>query len=487
MSILIDRNTRLIVQGITGRDGAFHTQQMIAYGTKVVGGVTPGKGGTEIHGVPVFDSVAEAVAATKANASVIYVPAPFAADAVHEAADAGIALIVCITEGVPVRDTLGAFHKVLANRGEGNPLGRPRLIGPNCPGLITPGQAKVGILPGHICTPGPVGVVSKSGTLTYEVVKQLTDKGLGQTTCLGIGGDPVIGTDFIDALTLFEADPKTEVIVLMGEIGGNAEEQAAQFIKRHVTKPVVAFIAGQTAPPGKRMGHAGAIISGGTGTAAEKIAATGGEQLGSRAELIDNTLRTLTGEVNQRIEALSKELEQLQRINTSQYDNVGKAVEALARRHGCRLPHRALGALAVAEQHVRAVVGLDAAGIQRDADGRADPLSERPRGHVDPRQTWRGMPFEVRIEPPEREQRRPLDDAGLRPRGVEHGSRMALRQHEAVVVRMAGVLRVVTHLPEEERGDDFGGGDDSDEEEEGKRNVRSAICSGDFYYIYDYD
>jgi succinyl-CoA synthetase alpha subunit len=273
VSILIDKNTRLIVQGITGRDGGFHAQQMLAYGTKVVGGVTPGKGGSDAHGVPVFDSVAEAVAATKANTSVIYVPAPFAADAIHEAADAGIALIVCITEGLPVRDTLGAFHKVLALRGTNNPLGRPRLVGPNCPGLITPGQSKVGILPGHICTPGPIGVVSKSGTLTYEVVKQLTDQGLGQTTCLGIGGDPIIGTDFIDALTLFEADGKTEAIVLMGEIGGNAEEQAAQFIKRHVTKPVVAFVAGQTAPPGKRMGHAGAIISGGTGTAAEKMAA----------------------------------------------------------------------------------------------------------------------------------------------------------------------------------------------------------------------
>ncbi len=273
MSILIDKNTRLIVQGITGRDGAFHTEQMIKYGTKVVAGVTPGKAGETMHGVPVFDSVAEAVEATKANATVIYVPAPFAADAVHEAADAGVPLIVCITEGVPVRDTLGAFHKVLALRGAQNPLGKPRLVGPNCPGLITPGQAKVGILPGQIVTPGPIGVVSKSGTLTYEVVKQLTDRGLGQTTCLGIGGDPVIGTDFIDALTLFEADPKTEGIVLMGEIGGNAEEQAAMFIKRHVSKPVVAFVAGQTAPPGKRMGHAGAIISGGTGTAAEKIAA----------------------------------------------------------------------------------------------------------------------------------------------------------------------------------------------------------------------
>jgi len=272
VSILIDKHTRLIVQGITGRDGAFHTQQMVAYGTQVVAGVTPGKGGEKVHGVPVFDSVAEAVAATRANASVIYVPAPFAADAIHEATDAGLSLIVCITEGLPVRDTLAAYHKVLARRGD-DALGKPRLVGPNCPGLITPGQAKVGILPGHIVTPGPVGVVSKSGTLTYEVVKQLTDRGLGQTTCIGIGGDPVIGTDFIDALTLFEADPKTEAIVLMGEIGGNAEEQAAHFIKRHVKKPVVAFVAGQTAPPGKRMGHAGAIISGGTGTAAEKMAA----------------------------------------------------------------------------------------------------------------------------------------------------------------------------------------------------------------------
>ena len=273
MSILIDKNTRLIVQGITGRDGAFHTEQMVKYGTRVVAGVTPGKGGETVHGVPVYDSVAEAIEATRANTSVIYVPAPFAADAIHEAADAGVSLIVCITEGLPVRDTLSAYHKVLHLRGAGSPLGRPRLIGPNCPGLITPGQSKVGILPGQIVKPGPVGVVSKSGTLTYEVVKQLSDRGLGQTTCLGIGGDPVIGTNFIDALTLFEADGRTEGIVLMGEIGGSDEEEAAQFIKRHLSKPVVAFIAGQTAPPGKRMGHAGAIISGGTGTAAEKIAA----------------------------------------------------------------------------------------------------------------------------------------------------------------------------------------------------------------------
>jgi len=304
VSILIDRNTRLIVQGITGRDGAFHTQQMVAYGTNVVAGVTPGKGGSQVHGVPVFDSVAEAVEATKANTSVIYVPAPFAADAIHEAADAGLALIVCITEGVPVRDTLGAFHKVFALRGPNNALGRPRLIGPNCPGLITPGQAKVGILPGQICTPGPVGVVSKSGTLTYEVVKQLTDHGLGQTTCLGIGGDPIIGTDFIDALSLFEADGKTEAIVLMGEIGGNAEEQAAQFIKRHVSKPVVAFVAGQTAPPGKRMGHAGAIISGGTGTAAEKMAAF--EAAGVPVARIPSEIPALVAELLQRRRARKK-------------------------------------------------------------------------------------------------------------------------------------------------------------------------------------
>jgi succinyl-CoA synthetase alpha subunit len=278
VSILIDRGTRLVVQGITGRDGAFHTQQMVAYGTKVVAGVTPGKGGEKIHGVPVFDSVADAVAATRANASVIYVPAPFAADAIFEAADAGISVIVCITEGVPVRDTLAAYHHVAnlrerASQAAGKPLDRPRLIGPNCPGMISPGLSKVGILPGHICKPGPVGVVSRSGTLTYEVVHQLTRAGLGQTTCLGIGGDPVIGTNFIDALTLFEADPQTEAIVLMGEIGGSDEEEAAQFIRKHVRKPVVAFIAGQTAPPGKRMGHAGAIISGGSGTAAEKMAA----------------------------------------------------------------------------------------------------------------------------------------------------------------------------------------------------------------------
>ncbi|HKQ56488.1 MAG TPA: succinate--CoA ligase subunit alpha, partial [Candidatus Eisenbacteria bacterium] len=272
MSILIDRNTRLIVQGITGRDGGFHAQQMLTYGTHVVAGVTPGRGGEKVHGIPVFDSVAEAVSGTRANASVIYVPAAGAADAIFEAADAGLALVVCITEGIPVRDAMAAYHHVAKLRGA-NGNGRPRLVGPNCPGLISPGQSKVGILPGQICTPGPVGLVSRSGTLTYEVVHQLTHAGLGQSTCIGIGGDPVIGTSFIDTLELFEADPHTEAIVLIGEIGGSDEEEAAQFIKRRVRKPVVAFIAGQTAPPGKRMGHAGAIISGGSGTAAEKMAA----------------------------------------------------------------------------------------------------------------------------------------------------------------------------------------------------------------------
>ena len=298
MSILIDRNTRLIVQGITGRDGGFHAQQMIEYGTKVVGGVTPGKGGTKAHGVPVFDSVAQAIAETRANASVIYVPAAFASDAIYEAADAGIGLIVCITEGLPVNDATGAYHFV-ADLRSGNVdkkgrNGKPRLIGPNCPGLISPGLSKVGILPGHICKPGPVGVVSRSGTLTYEVVHQLTQAGLGQSTCLGIGGDPVIGTNFIDALELFEADPQTEAMVLIGEIGGTDEEEAAHFIRRHVRKPVVAFVAGQTAPAGKRMGHAGAIISGGSGTAAEKMKAF--EAAGVPVARIPSEIPELIGE-----------------------------------------------------------------------------------------------------------------------------------------------------------------------------------------------
>ena len=266
MSVFIDRNTRLVVQGITGRDGSFHTRQMIEYGTNVVAGVTPGKGGQRFdEKVPIFNTVEQAVKETGANTSVIYVPPPFAADAMMEAAAAGVKLVVCITEGVPVIDMLRVRPYVI-ERGA-------RLVGPNCPGLITPGQSKVGIIPGRICTPGNVGVVSRSGTLTYEVVYHLTRAGLGQSTCVGIGGDPINGTGFIDALQAFENDPDTKVVAMMGEIGGTDEQDAAKFIKAHMTKPVVGFIAGQTAPPGRRMGHAGAIISGSAGTAAEKIAA----------------------------------------------------------------------------------------------------------------------------------------------------------------------------------------------------------------------
>lgn len=265
MSILVNKDTRVLVQGITGREGSFHTEQMIAYGTNVVGGVTPGKGGEWIGQVPVFDTVKTAVDATEANCSVIYVPARFAADAILEAADAGIPLIVCITEGIPILDML-KVRAFLDQKGV-------RLVGPNCPGLLTPGEAKVGIMPGHIAIPGNVGVVSRSGTLTYEVVDALTKHGMGQSTCVGIGGDPINGTNFIDVLAMFEDDPATEKIVLIGEIGGTDEERAARFIAERVTKPVVAFIAGRTAPPGKRMGHAGAIVEGGTGTAEEKIRA----------------------------------------------------------------------------------------------------------------------------------------------------------------------------------------------------------------------
>ena len=266
MSIFVDQKTRLVVQGITGRDGSFHTHQMMAYGTPVVAGVTPGKGGQKFADkVPIFNTVAAAVAATGANTSVIYVPARFAADAVFEAADAGVKLVVCISEGVPVLDMTRVWP-FLVERGV-------RLIGPNCPGVITPGVARVGIIPGNICTPGPVGVVSRSGTLTYEVVFQLTRAGIGQTTCVGIGGDPIIGTSFIDCLAAYEADPATKAVVMIGEIGGTDEQQAAEFVHGKMSKPVVGFIAGQTAPPGRRMGHAGAIISGSSGTAAEKISA----------------------------------------------------------------------------------------------------------------------------------------------------------------------------------------------------------------------
>jgi len=267
MSILADKRTRVVVQGITGREGAFHAARCKEYGTTVVGGVTPGKGGTTHDGFPVWNTVAEAVAQEGADCALIFVPPVAAGDAVMEAAGAGVALIVCVTEGIPVADMVRAKHFLASTRS--------RLVGPNCPGVITPGQAKIGIMPGHIHTPGAVGVVSRSGTLTYEVVHQLTQRGIGQSTCVGIGGDPVNGTSFVDVLRLFSEDPETRAIMLIGEIGGTAEEEAAVLIKERVKKPVVAFICGQTAPPGRRMGHAGAIIAGGKGTAAEKMAALG--------------------------------------------------------------------------------------------------------------------------------------------------------------------------------------------------------------------
>jgi succinyl-CoA synthetase alpha subunit len=266
VSIFIDKNTRLLIQGITGRDGSFHAKQMIEYGTQVVSGVTPGKGGQKFENtVPIFNTVADAVKETKPNATVIYVPPMFASDAIMEAADAGVSFIVCITEGVPVLD-MTRVYPFVKEKGA-------RLLGPNCPGLISPGQSKVGIIPGRICTPGPIGLVSRSGTLTYEVVYQMTRAGMGQTTCVGIGGDPINGTNFIDCLDAFERDPATKAVVMIGEIGGTDEQEAARFVREKMKKPVVGFIAGQTAPPGRRMGHAGAIISGSAGTAAEKMQA----------------------------------------------------------------------------------------------------------------------------------------------------------------------------------------------------------------------
>ena len=280
MSIFIDKNTTVIVQGITGRDGSFHTKQMMEYGTKIVAGVTPGKGGQKFEGtVPIFNTVAEAMAATNANTSVIYVPPMYAADAMLEAADAGVKFIVAITEGVPVLD-MTRVYPFVKEKGA-------RLLGPNCPGLITPGQSKVGIIPGRICTPGPVGVVSRSGTLTYEIVYQLTRARVGQTTCVGIGGDPINGTNFIDCLDAFEKDPNTKAVCMMGEIGGTDEQEAAAFVKQHMKKPVVGFIAGQTAPPGRRMGHAGAIISGSSGTAAEKLEAFAAAGMGVAKRPLD--------------------------------------------------------------------------------------------------------------------------------------------------------------------------------------------------------
>src|SRR3989337_1140217 len=326
MSILVDKNTKLVVQGITGDEGSFHTQQMIEYGTKVVAGVTPGKGGTLFNNIiPIYNTVEDAVKEKKANTSAIFVPPAFAADAILEAAGAGIKVIVCITEGIPARDMVRVYNSI-KNKDV-------RLIGPNCPGIISPGKAKIGIMPGFIHKQGKIGVVSRSGTLTYEAVKQLTDVGLGQSTCVGIGGDPVIGSNFTDIIKLFNEDPETKGIVMIGEIGGTAEEQAAKFIKKNVAKPVVGFIAGRTAPPGRRMGHAGAIISGGKGTAAEKMAAmkkAGILVVESPAE-IGNTMLKAIEKLKSKKAVPTKKIKAIKKVKVSSKKN--KAVKAKSKKY----------------------------------------------------------------------------------------------------------------------------------------------------------